>query len=136
MKDGDKINFAHMAEQTPGQLPGDVNVKLSQRDHKRFKRSNNDLHMTMKISLKEALLGFEREIQHLDGHTVELKHSKPTQPFQTFRIDGEGMPHKDDPSQYGNLFVKAEVVMPGQLTSDQKALIQKVFPEKMHKEEL
>jgi len=136
MKDGDTISFAHKGEQSPGQLPGNVIVKVSQKKHGKFERNGNDLHMKMKISLKEALLGFEREITHLDGHTVELSQKAPTQPFQTFKIDREGMPYKDDPTQFGALYVKTEVVFPPRLSADQKKVVEQLFPEKTIREEL
>ena len=58
--------------QTPGKVPGDVIFVLKQRqdDPSGFRRSGDDLEMTHKISLEEALLGFETEITHLDGHKV------------------------------------------------------------------
>jgi DnaJ-related protein SCJ1 len=82
------------------------------------------------------MLGFEREIKHLDGHTVDLTQNTPTQPYQVFKIQNEGMPYKDDPTQFGHLFVKAEVVFPNRFTEDQKKLIGQIFKEKTYKEEL
>ncbi|CAD7923425.1 unnamed protein product [Amoebophrya sp. A120] len=137
MRDGDRITFPHMAEQSPGQLPGDVILILQQRPHNRFERKGNNLHISTKISLKEAMLGFKRKISHLDGHTVNFETSDTTQPFQVFKIKGEGMPHKDDPTQFGNLFVKVEVEMPKRLTSNQKQLAQQLFAnDKPTREEL
>jgi DnaJ-class molecular chaperone len=46
------------------------------------------------------------------------------------------MPFKDDPTQFGHLFVKAEVVFPNRFTEDQKKLIGQIFKEKTFKEEL
>jgi DnaJ-class molecular chaperone len=40
--------------------------------HSLFKRDGNDLRMDMKISLKEAILGFEKTIRHLDGRNVQI----------------------------------------------------------------
>jgi len=136
MRDGDTITFPHKGEQSPGQLPGNVVVKVSQKKHNKFERRGNDLHMQIKISLKEAMLGFEREIKHLDGHTVDLNQKNPTQPYQVFKIANEGMPFKDDPTQFGSLFVKAEVVFPNRFTEPQKKLVNELFKEKTFKEEL
>ena len=120
-----------MAEQSPNQLPGDVVLVLQQAKHPRFTRKGNDLHMGMKISLKEALLGFSRDIVHLDGHKVELKYKKVTSPGEVFRVNREGMPFKDDPTQFGNLFVKMEIVMPkGELNAEKRNLVEQLFPEK------
>jgi len=37
-----------------------------------FERKQNDLKIKIDISLREALLGFEKVISHLDGHLVTI----------------------------------------------------------------
>lgn len=51
-------------------------IKITEKEHKVFKRKQADLAMTLKISLYEALTGFEREFTHLDGNKHVIK-SKP-----------------------------------------------------------
>ena len=72
MPDGHEIVFEYMNEQTPGEVPGDVIFVLKQKsnDPSGFTRHGNDLEMSHKITLAEALLGFEAEVTHLDGHKV------------------------------------------------------------------
>lgn len=41
--------------------------------HRRFERKGDDLYTNVTISLKDALVGFEMNIQHLDGHLVSKK---------------------------------------------------------------
>lgn len=136
MKDGDTIKFDNAADQTPGQLPGDVIFKVKQMPHPVFTRNGKNLSMTMKLSLREALLGFEREIKHLDGHIVKISSNKPTKHGQIFKVNDEGMPHKDDPTRFGHLSVAADIVMPKSLTSAQKKLVEQLFPEESHRQEL
>ena len=54
--------------------------------HARFRREGNDLHYDLHISLKESLLGFNKKIEHLDGHQVTVKQPKITQPFEVGRV--------------------------------------------------
>jgi len=62
-------------------------------DHAVFERKGNDLKIRQKITLKEALLGFTREIKHLDGHFVFVDRTdKVTKPGLMERFKGEGMP--------------------------------------------
>lgn len=130
MADGDTLKFPHKGEQSPGELPGDVTIHLNMRKHHKFTRKHNDLHMDLKISLKEALLGFEREIEHLDGHMVTVSHDKPTQPYQVFKIADEGMPFRNDPTRFGKLYVRVEVEFPKrELSAEQKAGVEKMFGE-------
>ena len=72
MNDGDKVVFKGESEQGFDFYPGDVVVTLRQMGHQLFKRDQNDLRMSLTISLKEAILGLERTIKHLDGHSVEI----------------------------------------------------------------
>lgn len=75
--------------QTPGKVPGDVIFVLKQRqdDPSGFHRSGDDLEMTYKISLEEALLGFETELTHLDGHKVQAAHAAERM--------AENLPHRN-----------------------------------------
>ena len=48
--------------------------------HPRFKRNGNNLHTVVTLTLEEALLGFIKEIEHLDDHIVTIEKTKVTQP--------------------------------------------------------
>ena len=74
--DGSEIVFQRASEQTPGKIPGNVIVKLKAAKHAVFKRVGDDLHMSMTISLRDALLGFSRTIRHLDGHDVTISSDR------------------------------------------------------------
>lgn len=122
---GDRIVFKHMGSQKPGQIPGDVTIVLKQKKERRddqlgWQRHQNDLRIRMNVTLIEALLGFERTIRHLDGHTVEFNTRSVTRPGQVVRIKDEGMPIKDVPSQAGNLYVTLSVSFPQALTEAQR----------------
>ena len=82
--------------------------------------------MNLKISLKDALIGFEKEIEHLDGHKVLIKKAGVTQPGETIRIKGEGMPvHQRGDT--GDLLVDIEIQIPEKLTNEQKDKLQIFF---------
>merc|ERR1719148_401631 len=71
--DGHKIVFREMADEHPDADTGDVNFVLKQQEHAEFKRKGADLFLERKISLVEALCGFELEITHLDGRKLLVK---------------------------------------------------------------
>eukprot|EP00938_MAST-03A_sp_MAST-3A-sp1_P002462 g2462.t1 len=120
MSDGEVITFKGKSERRPGQIPGDVHVVLKERKHHTFRRDGNDLHMTMKLTLKEALLGFSKTLRHLDNHEFTIQSQRIVKPFQVERIQGEGMPVHNFPSQKGDLLVKYEVIFPTSLTAPQQ----------------
>ena len=125
--DGTQLTFKHMADQTPGKVPGDIIIALKEQRHPIFERRGESLHMTQKITLKEALLGFSKKVTHLDGHEVELKRSQVTQPFQTVSIRNEGMPVHETPSMFGDLHVTYEIVFPSTLSAAQIATLKETL---------
>jgi DnaJ homolog subfamily B member 11 len=127
MPDGSKITFERESEQRPGYIPGDVIMILHTRKHRLFKRDGQNLHHTMKITLKEALTGFSKTIQHLDGHVVTIKSKKVIKPFQVKQYPNEGMPVHNFPSQFGTLFVKFEIIFPKKLSQEDKNKLKEIL---------
>lgn len=93
---------------------GEVVFKIQVLPHKRFIRDGDDLKLTQEITLKQALLGFDITIKHLDGHEVEIKKSlgSVTQPGEVMRIRDEGMPKYGMASEKGDLLVTFKVRNP------------------------
>merc|ERR1719436_2199750 len=73
--DNHKVTFREMADEHPDADAGDVVFILKQQEHAMFKRKGADLFLEKKISLVEALCGFELEITHLDGRKLLIKTS-------------------------------------------------------------
>ena len=128
-------------------VPGDVKVSLKQEKDARFRRRGRELHMDLEITLREALLGFRREIRHLDGHLVQLERSElVTKPGQVLVIRGEGMPARandDDDDELhdatdgaagramrgaGSLHVKIAVAFPEVLEGEAREWAARVLP--------
>merc|ERR1719414_689615 len=65
--DGHKCNFREMADEHPDADAGDVIFVLKQQEHAEFKRKGADLFIERKVSLVEALCGFQMAVTHLDG---------------------------------------------------------------------
>lgn len=125
---GSEIVFPGQSEQNPDWFPGDIIFVLKVKTHPRFERKNNDLHTSVRLTLKEALLGYSKQISHLDGHVVQVDFQGVTQPESVRIVRGEGMPHADVPSNKGNLHVKFVVDLPGRLTPDQENMVRQLFP--------
>jgi len=49
-----------------------------------------------------------------------------TQPGQAFRLTGRGMPHLRNPEKRGDLFARAKVSLPRNLSEEQRALFEKL----------
>lgn len=115
MTDGQKIVFSGEADQDPSYEPGDIIVILEQKDHDVFKRSHgNNLLMTMKINITEALCGFQKTVTTLDNRTL-LITSHPGEVVKHGAIKyiaGEGMPTYRNPFEKGKLIINFAVEFP------------------------
>uniref|UniRef100_A0A7S4BTB8 J domain-containing protein n=2 Tax=Chrysotila carterae TaxID=13221 RepID=A0A7S4BTB8_CHRCT len=128
MPDNEAITFKYESEQKPGQIPGDVVLKLKTQPHATFKRSRENLSTKMTIPLRAALLGFETTISHLDGHQVSIKRTGVTKPGQSIRIKGEGMPKHGTPSEFGDLVITFTVDFPKEIGADLAAGLEQLLP--------
>lgn len=119
MKHGEEITFERESEMRPGMIPGDVVFVLRQTPHRTYNREGDDLHMTMTITLKEALTGFRHTITQLDGREIVVESKGVTKPFEVRTIKDEGMPVHNFPSQHGDLHVKFKISFPKRLSPEQ-----------------
>ena len=106
-----------MPSTQPGLPAGDVIFVLKAQPHKSFERSGNDLATTVKITLSEALLGFDRIlVNHLDGRGLRVSSppGRVINPRQSIVLHGEGMPVYKTPDERGNLYVILDIEMPDQ----------------------
>lgn len=126
-KNGDDIIMEAMADQRPGMVPGSVVVRLKQLPDPQFDRDGDHLRTSIIVSLREALLGFRKDIIMPDQSVIPIVTNAVTQPQEVIRVQGEGMPKKDDHDARGDLFVTVKVQLPSVLTSDQKASIAEIF---------
>jgi len=127
MDDGDEIVFNEEGDQKPGITPGDLKLVIQTAKHPRFTRKGNDLHTKVHISLLEALTGFKTTMKHLDNHEVTLERSDITKPGFVMKVKGEGMPIKEQSSDFGDLYVKFVVDFPDSLTDSQKESIKTIL---------
>ena len=75
----------------------------------------------------QALAGFEKELRHLDGHTVRLARTDVTPPGFVLRVAGQGMPLKEAASEFGDLFVDFIVDFPQSVSAEQKKAFAKLL---------
>ncbi|KAF9905696.1 Type I HSP40 co-chaperone [Linnemannia zychae] len=113
MKHGRKIVFNGEGDQAPGTIPGDVVIVLDQREHERFRRSDDDLFYNTKIDLVTALAGGKIQIPHLDDRVlvIDILPGEVIKPGELKAVMGQGMPterHHD----FGNLYIQFEIEFP------------------------
>uniref|UniRef100_A0A8C1J170 DnaJ homolog subfamily B member 11 n=1 Tax=Cyprinus carpio TaxID=7962 RepID=A0A8C1J170_CYPCA len=100
--------------------PGDLRFRIKVLKHPVFERRGDDLYTNVTISLVEALVGFEMDITHLDGHKVHIVRDKITKPGARIWKKGEGLPNFDNNNIRGSLIVTFDVDFPKEQLDDQQ----------------
>ena len=128
MEKDQNLVFKGEAEQLPDRLPGDLIMTIKENKHPFFKeRKGKDLYADINLNLKEALLGYNKKITHLDEREFYIESDKVTQPNEERIIIGEGMPVHKFPSQKGDLHINFNVILPKSLNKKEKELIKEIF---------
>ena len=60
--------------------------------------------------MKDAILGFERRIPHLDDHQVFIEEHEDIQDGKVIEIDNEGMPIRGETDSFGKLLATVNIV--------------------------
>ncbi|WP_353096089.1 molecular chaperone DnaJ [Tissierella praeacuta] len=107
---------------------GDLYIYINVIEDSIFKRSGNDIYLSIPISFTEAALGAEIEIPTLEGitkYTIEAG----TQTGTEFRLKNMGVPNVRGHGR-GDLFFNVVVQVPTNLTDKQKELLRNFANEK------
>jgi molecular chaperone DnaJ len=123
--DGQRIRVAgrgHAGER--GGPGGDLYVQIRVREDSRFVRDGDDLVTAVDVAAPLAALGTTVTVPTVDG-TVELEIPAGTQPHETLRVRGEGMPSLRG-RHTGDLRVVVNVVIPKRLRREQRELLKRL----------
>ncbi len=103
---------------------GDIYLVFQVGNHKHFQREDYNIIFELPISVSEATLGTVIEVPTLNGK-VDLKIPKGTQPGSQFRLKGKGVKRVNS-SNYGDMYVIVNVVIPTSLNKEQTDLFKKL----------
>lgn len=125
-----KLN-GHGSPGVNGGPAGDLYITFIIAPNPLFKRSGNDLNITVPIDLYTALLGGEITIDTLNGK-VNLKVKPETQNGNRIRLKGKGVPVYKKEGHCGDLYVSYDIKLPTQLSEEEKKLFTELskFPKK------
>ena len=79
----------------------------------------------IEVDLYTAVLGGEVQVPTLEGDVV-LTIPPGSQPGQTFRLKGRGMPRLRHKDQHGDLFVSLKIAIPTDLSPEERQLFEKL----------
>ncbi|WP_171205238.1 DnaJ C-terminal domain-containing protein [Ruegeria sp. HKCCA0235A] len=137
LPDGDRIEVKIPAGITDGQTirlrgkgapgygegpPGDALVTVSVASHPVFDRQGDDIHITLPISIDEAILGGKVPAPTIDGG-VNVGVPAGTSSGKTLRLRGKGV-KKRGSSERGDQLIELTVSMPNKIDDDLKQFME------------
>jgi molecular chaperone DnaJ len=105
--------------------PGNLYLLIGVRPHPHFQRDEDDLVYDLELNLSQAALGCEVEVPTLDKKPQTLKVPAGTQSGRVFVLRGKGVPRLHGGGR-GDLLVRASVIVPTELTPEQRELLLKL----------
>ncbi len=108
-----------------GGPPGDLYLKIQIEPHSEFSRDGDNLLVERRIPFSQTCLGTEIEIPSLEGKRFKVTVPPGVQQESRLRIRGYGLPSGPIGAR-GDILVKIAVQIPGELTSEQRELVEKL----------
>ncbi|MCL2451887.1 molecular chaperone DnaJ [Candidatus Saccharibacteria bacterium] len=120
--EGSAIRLSGRGEALAGGTAGDLYVAIHVKPHKKFTREGDLILSEETISMIDAALGAEIDVDTVDG-SLTMKIPAGTQPGTDFKLSGHGVPHLRGGGR-GAQIVTIRVETPTNLTRKQKELLE------------
>lgn len=126
----EKLVVQSNGNEHPEYRTGDLVVVVQIEPHEVYKRQGNDLFMTKKIKLIDALKGFSFNLKHINDQTITIStpKGKVIAHEEQMRIPNLGMHHYKDSMSNGDLYIQFEVEFPKALTPEQIQTLETALP--------
>ncbi len=124
-RSGTKIRMAGAGPAGADGQPTDLYLVIQVAPDPRFERQGDDLYTDVSIDLYTAVLGGDARVPTPEG-TVLLTIPAGTQPGQTIRLGGRGMPNLRAAANRGDLYARIKITIPRNLTPEQRQLFEQL----------
>lgn len=120
--DGSTIRLREHGEAIGGGVKGDLYVQVRVKAHKKFTREGDLVLSEEHISMVDAALGTEIDVETVDG-VVTMKIPAGTQSGTDFKLSGHGVPHMRSEAR-GAHIVSIVVDIPTKLSKKQREILE------------
>jgi len=123
---GDVIKYTGLGDNFFASLPrGDLYVQLHVLPDEKFQIEETNLLTNLSVSVYDAILGTQVEVNGLDSKMFMLTIPAGTQPNTKFRIKDQGL-YSNRGANRGHLYVEIRVTVPKDLTEQQIDLVKQL----------
>lgn len=130
IRDGQQLRVSGYGEAgMMGAAAGDLLVTVRVKQHETFERDGDNLHMLHEISMVQAALGAELQIDGiLEDEKVPVRIPEGCQNDQTIRVRDYGMPRLRSEKR-GDLYVHVKVQIPKKLSKREREILEELADE-------
>ncbi|MFN7273737.1 MAG: molecular chaperone DnaJ [Bacteroidota bacterium] len=107
-----------------GGAPGDLIIQIEEEQHPQLHRDGFNVAFDLYISIPDAAFGTQVEVPTIDGR-AKIKIPAGTQSGKIFRLKGKGFPEVQGYGR-GDQLIQVSVWTPQQLSSEEKAILEKL----------
>ncbi|XP_043269384.1 dnaJ homolog subfamily B member 13-like [Venturia canescens] len=124
---GTQITFPEEGDQGPSKIPADIIFVTEDRPHETFKRECANLSVTVRIFLREALIGTVVPVKTIDERILRIPVTSIVTPEYEKIVPGEGLPLPLNPEQRGDLVIRFDIEFPIYMPMTSKSYLKKAF---------
>ena len=101
---------------------GDLFITIHVQKHPRFERKGDDLYFDQPLDAYTAILGGKLAVQTIDK-VIKINIPEGTDSDKVFRLKEMGMPEYSNPKQRGDSYVRVHIVVPKNLSAQEKEML-------------
>jgi curved DNA-binding protein len=105
---------------------GDLYLTIHVLDHPFYEVKGDDLYYNLDINLYTAVLGGKIQFQTLNSKKINLSIPKEAENGKLLKIKNMGMLKENTKNAYGDLYIRVNVQMPKNLSSEEIKLFEKL----------
>ena len=110
--EGTTILLEGIGDSDESVAPGNVLIEIVSIPDPNYSRIDHDLHTNVNITLHEAIFGFKRTLDFIDGSKYDVETNGPVSEDLTIRVKGKGLPIPLLPGEYGDVVVHTNILLP------------------------
>lgn len=130
--DGNRLRLAGKGEAgINGGRQGDLYIEFTVKKHEFYQRKDDDIYVTIPLTIKEAVLGCKKEVPTVYG-LVNLTIPDGSQNGDKLRLKGKGIQNVSN-KRYGDMYVILNVIIPEKISREQKRIFESLDNNELEK---